>query len=916
MIPIKNFAPIQAFRALQLSDGRQLDLEGYVRFEAAEVEQSIPARFEEQVRRHGARIALKSDQAELTYTALNRWANRLAHAVLEKSGAEPEPVVLLLDKEAPLFAAMLGVLKAGKFYVPLSTSYPFARSAAITTDSGARLIVTDNRNLSTAMSLAGTGVAVLNVEEVPTFYPDDNLDLPIGPDAYAYIIYTSGSTGTPKGVVDTHRNLLHNIRKYTNNHRVCATDRLACLNSCAFSNSFKDIYGSLLNGGMLLPYDIEKKGLAELADWLRDEEVTVLSLVATVFRGLVNALNKTDVFPHVRLVRVGSEAVTRHDLDMCRRHFGPDCKFANGYGTTETGTVSVFVAEQKHASACESVVPVGRPGEGMEVLLLGDDGLPVKPGEIGQIAVRSRYLSPGYWGKSELTAAAFLPHPEGGERRTYLTGDLGQWRADGQLLYRGRKDFQVKIRGNRIEVAEIELALLEISGVKEAAVIARNDQANDTTLVGYVVMQPGSDAVPVAQMRAMLSRCLPTYAIPRTIVTLNTLPLTSTGKLDRKALPAPPQDRFGLVSEYLAPRDEIEVWLAETWEELLDIKPIGVKDNFFEAGGHSLQAAELMLRVGKHFGTDLRLAALFEDGTIEGLARRIRGRAEPKRDAALVPIQATGTRPPFFCVHGIGGEVLGFERLAHHLGADQPIFAFQAPWLYAGTPERSIEAIAERYVGELLQQQPSGPYYLGGYSFGGAVAYEMAQRLQRRGHQVALLVLIDQRHPSSNRKWTFSHTALSGLLRNMPRWIADEGAQKGLRGLSADLVAKSPMMWKQLQRFFAPAAAPIHKPDVNEVVNLTGRSEEYRGVMATHYQALRAYQPKPYAGRVLLLRAEIQPLLRWQDTEMGWRELATDGVEVCVVPGNHDSIVKEPHVRFLAQELNAALSQSARKIMP
>jgi amino acid adenylation domain-containing protein len=882
----------------------------FVPFRLEDLEQAISHRFEQQVRQHPNRLAIDALGRKLTYAALNSLANRMARAIVACGGSEAEPVLLLMDKGAALIAAMLAILKAGKFYVPLSSSYPAARNALIANDARARLVITDTANAPTARQLAANA-EVINADDLGPYLDDANLDIAVGPDHYAYIIYTSGSTGQPKGVVDTHRNLLQNIRRYTNSHYLSSADRLICVNACAFSNSLKDIYGALLNGGSVFPVDIPRDGLAAVTEVMAHKNITVLNAVATVYRNFVAALRPGDAFPHLRIIRVGSEAVSRKDVDLFRQHFPGPCVLVNGYGTTETGTIRVNIVHHD-TDIQDSTLPIGYPVDGTDVLLLDDDGQPIEEcGRIGQIAARSAYLSPGYWNRPDLTAAAFRPDPEGSERRVYMTGDLGMLRSDGCMVYAGRKDFQVKVRGNRIEIAEIELALMDSPLVSNATVIARNDQPENQELLAYVVPRPGLECPPdIAELRRWLKGRLPDCAIPASFVLLETLPVTPTGKIDRNALPAPAHVRPELGTLCMPPRNATEAQLVQLWADLLGVSTVGVRDNFFDLGGNSLMAARLFLQIAQQFGKQLPLSVLLQEATIEHLARLITGAAPAPQRSCLVAMQPRGDKPPFFCVHGIGGETLSFERLVKHLGPDQPFYGIQAADLRDdAAAERTIETIAARYVDELLELQPAGPYFLGGYSCGAAIAYEMAQQLRAKGHEVALLVLIDQRRPNVDPAFAWSLRGMVNFLRNIPAWLRDDFLAAGPRALWSRLRVKAGMLQRRLRAALRREPAPATQ--ATDVFEMTHVPETFRQLLEVHYRALRAYAPRPYSGRVALLKARAQPLLRWHEPQMGWSTLLTGPTDVATLPGTHDSMLAEPNVGALAHALSERLDRAA-----
>jgi len=593
----------------------------FVEFREEEIEQSIPDRFDQIVRSYPSRIAVKSKGQVLTYAALNHGANWVARTILAERGERQEPVALLLEHGAPAVVAMLGVLKAGKFYVPLDPSHPDARTSYILEDTQAGLIVTNSRNLPLARRLARGTAHLINLDELDSSHSPEGPGLPISPDALAYIIYTSGATGQPKGVIQNHRNVLHKAMEYTNSVHVCADDRLALFYSPSTSGAVRDIFSALLNGAALFPFALKEEGLSDLAGWLIREEITIYNSVATVFRHFISTLTGEERFPKLRLVHVGSETIYKRDVELYQTHFSEGCIFVANLGSTEVSPIRQYFAD-KETRIAGSTVPAGYAVKDTEVLILDEDGREVGPNHIGEIAVRSRYLSQGYWRSPELTRAAFLPDPEGGDKRIYRTGDLGRMLSDGCLEHLGRKDFQVKIRGHRVEVAEIELALLDHLALKEAVVLAREGRPGDAQLVAYVV-SAAQPAPTVSELRSFLSERLPDYMVPSTFVLLEALPLTPSGKVDRRVLPAPERARPGLAQAFVAPRTPAEKALAGFYAEALGLGRVGAHDNFFDLGGHSLLASQVMSRVHAAFQVELSVNSLFEAPTVAELAERI-----------------------------------------------------------------------------------------------------------------------------------------------------------------------------------------------------------------------------------------------------------------------------------------------------
>lgn len=591
----------------------------FVRFPKEDIEQSIPSRFQQQVQRYPDRLAVKTTTHELSYAQLDKDSDRVGRALLATMGEPACAVALLLEQSVAAVAAVFGALKAGKPYVPLDPSNPAARIKYILADSQAGLVVTNDKYLALARALVGDKIPILNYDELDATAgsgPPDTCTSPgtctapdtcSSPDTLAYIMYTSGSTGHPKGVVDTHRNVLHEIMKYTNDFHICAEDRLTLIRAFTGVGASMDIFTALLNGAALYPLNIQESGLGQLADWIIRQELTIYHSVPTVFRHFVCTLNGSEAFPTLRIVRLGGEVVDRRDLELYKMHFPDDCLLLNLLGTTETLTVRCCFSD-KRTQVAGSVLPVGYAMEDVDVLLLDEDRAKVGAGAVGEIAVRGDYLSLGYWRKPELTQAAFIPDPDGGDMRVYLTGDLGRMLPDGCLVHLGRKDFQVKVRGYRVEVAEIELTLLELGAVKEAVVVAYEEASRDVVLTAYLVC---AERVSTLALRRFLRERLPDYMIPDRFCQLAALPRTPTGKLDRAALPKQegPRNESGVPFE--APRTPTECMIADILRRPLAVARVGIHDNFLDLGGNSLMAVKIVYQIKKQMGVTIAPRQLF-----------------------------------------------------------------------------------------------------------------------------------------------------------------------------------------------------------------------------------------------------------------------------------------------------------------
>ena len=600
----------------------------FVEFKKEEIEQSIPDRFEKIVRLYSHRPAVKTKNHLLTYEAVNQAANRVAHTILRQRGEREEPIALLFEHDAPMIVAILGVLKAGKMCVVLDPSLPRARTAYMLEDSQAALLLTDGKNLVSARELAQDESLLMNIDESDAGLSTENPALSISPDHLAYIVYTSGSTGQPKGVLQNHRNGLHEAMLYANGLHISPEDRLALLYSCSASQGMKIAFGALLNGAALCPYDLKEEGVGNLAAWLVQQEITIYFSIPIVFRQFVGALTGQEKLPRLRLIQLGSDSVTLKEVEEYKKRFSPDTILFVRLGSTETGTLRRCFFNRE-TPLVEKMVPVGYAIEAMEVSLLDEEGKKVDFNRVGEIAVKSRYLSPGYWRRADVTQAKFLPDPNGGDRRTYLTGDLGRMLPDGCLYHVGRKDFQVEIRGYRIEVGEVEMALLNLPSIKEAVVVAWENQPGDQRLVAYVVFN-NCFAPSVGELRSFLKDRLPDYMTPSAFVFLDTLPLNPNGKVDRRALPPPSPARPELNTPFVASRTPIEETIAWIWSEVLSLDQVGIHENFFDLGGHSLAATRVVSRVIKNFHLELPLQSLFQAPTVAAMSAVITERQGKK----------------------------------------------------------------------------------------------------------------------------------------------------------------------------------------------------------------------------------------------------------------------------------------------
>jgi len=837
------------------------------------------------VSRFPERPAVVERDRVTSYSELDRAASGTARALLDRREGAPGPVALLFEAGAPLFAAMLGTLRAGRFYVPLDPAQPEPRLRAVWNKVGAAAIVADGPRLDLARRLADGGTAVWDAAALASAGGSARSS-GIGPDDLAYVLFTSGSTGIPKGVMQSHRNVLHNVWKLSSALRIAPDDRLTLLSSPSVGASVSDLFGALLNGAAVCLHPLAGDGLRRLPEFLARERVTVYHSVPSVFRTLAATFDGTEDLSRVRIVRLGGEPVLASDFDLYRNRFSRGSTFHVGYGATEINVIRHWSADRDAPWPGGS--PLGYAVDGTEVLILDDDGRPTDgPGEI---AIRARTLSPGYWNDPERTAAAFRPVEGRPGVREYRTGDLGTILPDGCLLHLGRRDERLKIRGHRVELAEVEAALRSIPGVREAAAGSRGSSVAPR-LVAWVVRGGGSSPG-VPALRRALSLRLPAALVPTAFVFLDALPRAASGKLDRAAFPDPSAERPALETPFREPAAGLEADVAAAFSEILGLDRVGADDDFFDLGGDSLSAVETLAVLGRSLGAELSAAELLEAPTPSGLAARAR-RGAAAASGGLVRL-GDGAGPPVFVVPGGAGDredLFTARRVARATGSGFRFLCFRS----GAPPHPPVAELAARFLRELRAESPHGPYALVGDCVGGIVAFAMACRLRAEGEEVALLALLDAPYPTAGKRgrgWALRHAPkavrLFERIRYFRRRLAyHAGVVRAMRGGRATYL-------RRLGRVGAAGLAP----DGGAARRISRRHRDsYTG-------SALAWSPRAFDGAVLVVESE-------QSTRRGdaerWKRLASGG-EVVRVPGDHASFIVD-HAPAVGDALRRALER-------
>ncbi len=852
-------------------------------FVADEVCGSIAELFEQRVVEHPDRMAVRDGSLEWTYREVKARADLVCDALLNLLGPEPEPVGVYYAVEAGVVPAIYGVLAAGKFYVPLDPGAPPARLRQLLDDTGCRIVLTRGELRTAAHALSDPGVRVLDTDCLSELQTKPLPRPQVGPGALAYVIHTSGSTGRPKGVMQTHANVLFDMRRQGHDLGVEPGDCYGLLFSAASSASACSLFGALLNGAALSCYDIKRRGIAPMAAWLSGHQISICDISVATLRLFAATLSGGERFPSLRMIAPGGEPLYRHDIELCRRVFTGDCVVQNSLGTTETRTATQYFISRDMPLE-DALVPVGFPVVGKEILLIDSHGMEADEGEI---AIRSRFLSPGYWRRPDLTAAVFHPNPGSDGRVTYLTGDLGKRLPDGRLVHLGRKDFQVKINGYRVEIAEVENVLLSAPGVEDAAVVARRSPDGGLRLIAFVVPRPGN-SLTAEGLRGACAVALPSFSIPAEFRRIAALPKTDNGKLNRKVLTESGAGEMLSRSSSVPPRDATERALCVLWERLLGRSGIGIEDDFFVLGGDSVMAMSCLLEIEESFGRRLDPSAFVPTATVARLAHLLREETGPRFTIRLIPLKDGGRGRPLYLVHSIAGSLLHYREFLAAGDFGRPVFGLQCPTSVEGDSGTArMEPMASGYVTCLRAFQPQGPYALAGHSFGGVLAFEIARQLEACGQQVSFLGLIDSWRRPTLRTMPGPMECLGAFVRNLPHWMSDVRSRRPLQ-----------RRWEQMRHRIATRASPPAERNF-EFRNL---SDDLKRLADRHLQASAAYRPQPIQGTLQLFVAQTRPALLPIFPDHAWRPLVSGGVRLTVVRGDHSSLLADPaHASAFAQ---------------
>ncbi|XVQ08588.1 amino acid adenylation domain-containing protein [Spirillospora sp. CA-255316] len=839
---------------------------------------TVTGRFAATAAAHPRAVAVRTPAGEaITYAGLDARANRLAHRLIDLGVGPETPVAVLLERSAEMVVGSLAVLKAGGAYAPVHQGYPPERTAWAVAEIGAPVVLTDTA-MAGRVAAAGTRARVLVVDDDAELAarPATDPGVPCHPERLACVLFTSGSTGVPKGVMLRHRD----VADLATDARLAgeAHERVLVHSAHAFDASLYELWTPLLRGGTAVVAPPGRLHGDDLARIIEAGGVTGLFLTTTLFN--LVAEERPEAFAGVREVLTGGEAgspaAIRKVLAAC-----PGTEVGNVYGPTEATTYTTIAGQRGPlADPAETSAVLGRPIDDMRVYVLDGALRPVPPGVPGEAYIAGAGLGRGYLGRPVLTAERYVADPFGAPGdRMYRTGDLVRWRPGGVLEYLDRADFQVKVRGFRIEPGEVEAAVAAHPGVANVAVAARADASGTKRLVAYVVSH-----VPPQELRAFAAERLPEYMVPAAFVPLDTLPVNPNGKLDRAALPAP--DLGGAAAAGRDPRTPREELLCGLFADVLGLDRAGADVGFFDLGGDSIAVLRLVTRA-RRAGLEFTPRDVFTHQTAEALTRL--GEPEDRLGfEVLLPIRAAGDRPPVFFVHPAGGLSWGYFGFQRHLGADRPVYGLQARAFTQADLPGSVEEMAEDYLEQIRSVRPDGgPWHLAGWSLGGLVAYEMARRLQERGERVGLLALIDAYHGQDLE--TEKREVLPELLEAI--------------GIDARMVAAdgNPDM-AQIMAVLAERGDALATLGEDDLVNV------YRNYENGLRQA-EAYRPGPYRGDLLFFTAVRGRTAGSPTARSTWGPLVGGDIEDHPVDADHHLLMEPGPVAEIGAVLAARLDK-------
>ncbi len=858
--------------------------------------------FYEAASKYPESTALRFGQKIYSYKTLNEISNQVASFLLGQNVKQGDRIALAIDRSPEMVIALLAIMKSGAAYIPVDPLYPQKRIEFVLQDSSAKILITSKKY----KGRFGYSANELLIEDIfvgLSSLPKENIDVKANGSELAYVLYTSGSTGNPKGVQIEHHSLVNFLLSMQKTPGIRPDDSLLAITTISFDIAGLEIYLPLISGAELVLADTESaKDGRVLLDIIEGQNISMMQATPSTWRMVIEAGWEKKL---PLKILCGGEALPK---DLADKLIARGSSLWNMYGPTETTIWSAV----KQIKTSDEAITIGRPINNTQLFILDDYQKPLPEGSVGEIYIGGDGVARGYLNRPDLTNEKFADNPfhDFAGKKIYRTGDLGKFVDGGEVQCLGRIDHQVKIHGYRIELEEIEQALLRQPGIKEAVVVANQDR-----LAAYIV--PDNSATQevsgnnnefneswqgqqlLANWKQGIKELLPEYMLPKDFVVLKKLPQTPNGKIDRNALPKPLQNAENQTKKFVAPRTENEKLIAAIWAKLLGLEEVSIRDDFFELGGHSLIAVQAMTNLEKETGKRLPLASLFEAPTVERLSQLLETNERAKNFDSLVAIKPKGNKMPLYIVHGFGMNVLLFNNVAKNMDPQQPVYALQAKGLnadnYDDSPDR-MEDIAAYYVSEILKQNPEGPYAIAGYSLGGIIGFEMAKQLKAMGKEIKMLAMFDTYADNSNYFNPFLLNVTKKFRRQFPKML---------------FILRS--FFRQPWQTFLYQAEFVNGK-FRRLFGMKSKSEDeapsYDDKLAAKYEyAYVNYKMTPYDGEIDLFKVKTRLYYLDDMIYLGWNQFAQKGVNVYEITGDHKTFLYPPHDKEFARILQQALDE-------
>jgi len=856
--------------------------------------------FVEAANQYAESTALRFGQQIFSYKTLNETTNQFAALLSEQNIKQADIIALAVDRSPEMLMALVAIMKSGAAYVPVDPLYPQKRIEYVLQDSSARILITSKKYKGRFASSAKE-LLIEDIFAKLSSYPKENIKTSANGNDLAYILYTSGSTGNPKGVQIEHHSLVNFLFSMQKRPGIKPGDSLLAITTISFDIAGLELYLPLISGAELVIADTESaKDGRVLLDMIEGQNISMMQATPSTWRMMIEAGWEKKLSLKILC---GGEALPK---DLADKLIARSSSLWNMYGPTETTIWSAV----KQISASDESITIGRPIDNTQLFILDDYLKPLPEGSVGEIYIGGDGVARGYLNRPDLTNERFADNPfhDFAGKKIYRTGDLGKFVDGGEVQCLGRIDHQVKIHGYRIELEEIEQALIKQAGIKETVVVA-----NQERLAAYIV--PDNQAVQIisadnngytddwetqqqlAKWKQGIKELLPEYMLPKDFVILKKLPLTPNGKIDRNALPKPLQNTETQAKKFVAPRTENEKLIAGIWAKLLHLKEVSIQDDFFELGGHSLIAVQAMTNLEKETGKRLPLASLFEAPTVEKLSQLLERNEIAKSFDSLVAIKPKGNKMPLYIVHGFGMNVLLFNNVAKNMDPQQPVYALQAKGLnvHDDAPDR-MEDIAAYYVSEIIKQNPEGPYALAGYSLGGIIAFEMARQLKALGKEIKMLAMFDTYADNSNYFNPFLLNVTKKFRRQFPKMLFI--IRSFFRQPWQTFLYQAEFVNGKFRKLFGVKLK-------NEV-----EGPSYDEKLAAKYEyAYVNYKMTPYDGVIDLFKVKTRLYYLDDMIYLGWNQFAQKGVNVYEITGDHKTFLYPPHDKEFARILQQALDE-------